>query len=110
MMTLACTLVATVAFFLLVPVLFFLVRILGVYTIVREKQCQVFTLFGNVVAIIDEPGLHFLIGKMGLKALVIRLIGKLYVIERVGHISDETPPRSEYRRAARAGQAERRAG
>jgi regulator of protease activity HflC (stomatin/prohibitin superfamily) len=80
-MTLACTLVAMVAFFLLVPVLFFLVRILGVYTIVREKQCQVFTLFGNVVAIIDEPGLHFLIGKMGLKALVIRLIGKLYVID-----------------------------
>jgi len=38
-------------------------------------------LFGKVVTVIEEPGLHFLWLKMGLKAPVVRWIGKLYVVD-----------------------------
>ncbi len=51
------------------------------YTTVQESTCQVYTLFGKVVAIIDEPGLHFLWPRLTWKALVINLLGKAYVLD-----------------------------
>jgi len=51
------------------------------YTTVYESTCQVFTLFGKVVAIIDEPGLHFLWPRLTWKALVINLLGKVYTLD-----------------------------
>ena len=32
----------------------------GLYTIVDERRCHVYVLFGKVVGVLDEPGLHFL--------------------------------------------------
>ena len=40
------------------PLLLGLARTLGVFTIVRERRCHVYVLFGTVIGKIDEPGLH----------------------------------------------------
>jgi len=70
-----------VACFILVPVIFWLLRFFGVYAIVEERTCYVYVLFGKVVAVIDEPGLHILIFKLGLKAPIVRWLGRLYVLD-----------------------------
>jgi regulator of protease activity HflC (stomatin/prohibitin superfamily) len=69
------------ASFVLVPVLLGLLRMFGLYTIVEEGRCHVYVLFGKVVAIINEPGLHILLFKLGLKAPIVRWMGKLYVLD-----------------------------
>jgi regulator of protease activity HflC (stomatin/prohibitin superfamily) len=51
------------------------------YTTVYESTCQVYTLFGKVVDIIDRPGLHFLWPRLTWKALVINLLGKVYLLD-----------------------------
>jgi regulator of protease activity HflC (stomatin/prohibitin superfamily) len=70
-----------IAWFAIVPVIFWLLRILGVYAIVEERTCNVYVLFGKVVAVLDEPGLHILLFKLGLKAPIVRWLGRLYVLD-----------------------------
>jgi regulator of protease activity HflC (stomatin/prohibitin superfamily) len=67
--------------FVLVPVIFAILRFLGVYAIVEERTCYVYVLFGKVVAIINEPGLHILLLRLGLKAPIVRWLGRLYVLD-----------------------------
>ena len=47
----------------------------GFYTIVEERQCKVYVLFGKVIGQLDEPGLHFLLPKLGLRALIVNFFG-----------------------------------
>lgn len=63
------------------PVIRWLLRILGVYVVVQERQALVYVLFGNVVGVIQEPGLHFLWKDIGIWALFVNWIGKKYVID-----------------------------
>src|SRR5438270_13286317 len=65
----------------LVPVLLGLLRMFGIYTTVQEGSCHVYVLFGKVAAIINEPGLHILLLKLGLKAPIVRWLGRLYVLD-----------------------------
>lgn len=67
--------------FVVVPICFGLLRLFGFYTIVEERQCKVYVLFGKVVATIDEPGLHLLIFKLGLKAPLVSFLGKCNVLD-----------------------------
>jgi regulator of protease activity HflC (stomatin/prohibitin superfamily) len=67
--------------FILVPLVFGLARFLGLYTIVEERQCKVYMLFGKVVTVIDEPGLHLLIHKLGVKAPLVNFLGKCYTLD-----------------------------
>src|SRR5438874_11234517 len=67
--------------YILVPAFFWLLRFFGVYAIVEERACYVYVLFGKVVAIINEPGLHILLFKLGLKAPIVRWLGRLYVLD-----------------------------
>ena len=67
--------------FLLVPILLFLVRSIGLYTIVHECTCQVYVLFGKVVGTIDEPGLHVLPFKLGPAAFLVNWIGQRHVLD-----------------------------
>jgi regulator of protease activity HflC (stomatin/prohibitin superfamily) len=67
--------------FLLVPILLFLVRVIGLYTIVHECTCQVYVLFGKVVGTIDEPGLHLLPFKLGPAAFLVNWIGQRHVLD-----------------------------
>jgi len=67
--------------FLLVPAIFLVLQFFGFYVIVPERTCYVYVLFGKVVAIINEPGLHILFLKLGLKAPIVRWLGRLYVLD-----------------------------
>jgi regulator of protease activity HflC (stomatin/prohibitin superfamily) len=72
---------AFIGSFVLMPAIFWLLRFFGFYAIVPERTCCVFVLFGKVVAVIDEPGLHLLLFKLGLKAPIVRWLGRLYVLD-----------------------------
>src|SRR5271170_862926 len=67
--------------FIVVPIFLGIVRLFGLYTIVEEWQCRVYMLFGKVVAVIDEPGLHFLIFKLGIRAPLVNFLGKCHVLD-----------------------------
>lgn len=70
-----------VGLFILFPILFGIARLFGLYTIVEERQCKVYMLFGKVIAVIDQPGLHLLIFKMGLKAPLVNFLGKCHTLD-----------------------------
>jgi regulator of protease activity HflC (stomatin/prohibitin superfamily) len=63
------------------PVIFWILRFFGFYAIVEERTCYVYVLFGKVVAILNEPGLHILLFQLGLKAPVVRWLGRLYILD-----------------------------
>ena len=64
-----------------VPMLLGVCRMLGLYTIVEERTCRVYVLLGKVVAVLDEPGLHFLWPRLGWKALLVNWFGRCQVID-----------------------------
>lgn len=69
-------------FFLIgVPVFLFFVRVAGLYAIVEERTAHVYVLFGNVVGVLNEPGLHFLPARLGLAAFVVRWVGRRHIID-----------------------------
>ena len=74
-------LMAFVAPFLLEPLLLGLAKMFGLYAVVREGTCRVYMLFGRVVGVVDEPGLHFLPAKLGLSSLVINLLGVCHELD-----------------------------
>ncbi|PTX92125.1 band 7 protein [Verrucomicrobia bacterium LW23] len=67
--------------FIAVPVFLFFVELFGLYVVVQERQCVVYTLFGKVEAVIDEPGFHFLPFVLGLKAFIISFFGSTNTID-----------------------------
>jgi regulator of protease activity HflC (stomatin/prohibitin superfamily) len=73
---LASALITLLGLFLLLGILRILAKVFGFYAIVRERHCLVYTLFGKVVATLDEPGFNFLWARLGAKALIINLFGK----------------------------------
>ncbi len=56
-------------------------RIFGFFAIVQERSCRVYMLFGKVIGVIDEPGLHFLPAVLGPAAFVINFLGTCYVLD-----------------------------
>jgi len=64
-----------------VPIAFALARAFGAYVAIDERRAKVFTLFGEVIGTIDEPGLHFLWAKLGVKAVLIPIFGKVYTVD-----------------------------
>jgi regulator of protease activity HflC (stomatin/prohibitin superfamily) len=65
-----------VASFILVPVFFGLLDQLGLFVVVKERRCLVYILFGKVVGILSEPGIHFLPAKLGVKAFLVNWVGR----------------------------------
>jgi len=61
---------------IVLPALFGIAKALGLYAVVREREAQVFTLFGRVLGVLDEPGLRFPIQRFGLKAVLVPFFGK----------------------------------
>lgn len=64
-----------------VPVAMGIAQAFGLYTIIEERRAKVFVLFGEVLGTIDEPGLHFLWAKLGIKAVLIPLFGKVHNVD-----------------------------
>lgn len=73
--------ISFLAFFIVVPLLLGIARLLGIYAIVNERRCLVYVLFGKVIAVLDEPGIHFLWVKMGWRAPITALFGRCYTID-----------------------------
>jgi regulator of protease activity HflC (stomatin/prohibitin superfamily) len=70
-----------VGLFIIGPVLLGFCRAFGVYTLVQERQCKVYVLFGKVLLTLNEPGLHLLWFKLGWRAPLVNWIGKVYVLD-----------------------------
>jgi regulator of protease activity HflC (stomatin/prohibitin superfamily) len=81
METLAVALITFGVLFILIPVLLFLVRVIGLYTIVEERTCHVYVLFGRVLGTIDEPGLHILPFRLGPAAFLVNWIGQRHILD-----------------------------
>lgn len=73
--------VTFVAMFIIAPMVLGLLRAFGLYTIVYEGRCHVYVLFGQVLAVLREPGLYFLWGKLGWNALIVNWLGRCHVID-----------------------------
>lgn len=75
---------AVVTFFamwFLMPLFLFFIRLLGLYTVVNEGTCQVFILFGKVIGILKEPGLHILPLKIGPGAFLVNWFGNRRILD-----------------------------
>lgn len=58
-----------------------MLRVLGIYDVVRERTCHVYMLFGQVVGIVSEPGLAILPTVLGPRAFLVRLFGQRHVLD-----------------------------
>src|SRR3974390_2583491 len=65
----------------LVPVFFGFCRAFGIYVVVQERQARVYVLFGKVALVLDQPGLHLLWFKLGLKAPLVNWLGRCHVLD-----------------------------
>jgi regulator of protease activity HflC (stomatin/prohibitin superfamily) len=70
-----------IGLFVATPILSGLLRMFGFYTVVQERQCKVYILFGKVILTLDEPGLHLLWFKLGWKAPVVNWLGRCRVLD-----------------------------
>jgi regulator of protease activity HflC (stomatin/prohibitin superfamily) len=83
-MSLSLLAVAAVAFlgmWIAVPIFFWVLRSFGFYVIVPERRALVYTLFGKVVAVFDEPGMYSMWPRLGIRSLLVPLLGKRYVLD-----------------------------
>ena len=72
-----------IAFFLgliFIPIALTLTRVFGFYAVVGECESHVFTLFGKVLGVLDEPGLQIPVARFGPKALLVPFFGKRNVV------------------------------
>ncbi|HUP23245.1 MAG TPA: SPFH domain-containing protein [Thermoanaerobaculia bacterium] len=81
MIFLVSVVVTFILCFILVPILFGIVRLLGLYLTVGECRCKVFTLFGKVLGVLDEPGLNFPVLRFGPRAMMVPFFGKVYELD-----------------------------
>lgn len=63
-----------------IPIALKLAKVFGLYAAVGECEAHVFTLFGKVLGVIDEPGLRFPMARFGPKAFLVPFFGKRHVV------------------------------
>lgn len=69
------------AWWIAMPILFAIFRSIGLYIVVHERRAHVYTLFGKVVAVFDQPGMYSMWPKIGARSLLVPLLGKRYVLD-----------------------------
>jgi regulator of protease activity HflC (stomatin/prohibitin superfamily) len=75
---------AAISFFVFLiaePIIMGIIQFFGLFTIVEERQCKVYTLFGNVLGVLEEPGLHLLFAKFGFNAFLVNFFGKCQTLD-----------------------------
>jgi regulator of protease activity HflC (stomatin/prohibitin superfamily) len=75
---------AAVTFFGLLiglPILIGILKYLCWFTTVNECRCKVFVLFGKVIGVIDEPGLHITPISIGPGVLLVPFFGKVHTLD-----------------------------
>ena len=70
-----------VAMFFIEPLVLGLIRLFGLFAVVEERTCRVYTLFGKVRAVLTEPGLYFLPVAVGPAAFIVHFFGKCDVLD-----------------------------
>ncbi len=78
---LIATAVGFFGMFIAMPLFLAFLRGLGGYVIIEERRAHVYVLFGKVIGIIDEPGFHILLFKLGPAALIVHWLGKCHVLD-----------------------------
>lgn len=73
--------VTFLAMWFVMPIALWFLRQFGLYTVVQEGTCQVFVLFGRVIGILKEPGLHILPFKLGPSAFLVKWLGKCSILD-----------------------------
>lgn len=53
-------------------------KLFGFYVTIKERESSVYILFGDIVGVIDKPGLHFLWTELGWRAFFVNWLGKVY--------------------------------
>jgi regulator of protease activity HflC (stomatin/prohibitin superfamily) len=71
--------VAVLCCFIFETLVLSLLKLFGVYTIVNENEARVYMLFGNLLGVIKEPGLHFLWSEIGPGAIIVNILGQCHV-------------------------------
>ena len=66
-----------------VPLFLIALSAINFYTVIMEGRCKVYMLFGRVLGVIPEPGLHFLWLRLGPEAVLVRFFGRVYEIESI---------------------------
>ncbi len=59
-----------------------ILKTINFYTAVSEGRCKVYLLFGKVLGVVEEPGLHLLWIDLGPQAALVRFFGRIYEIDR----------------------------
>lgn len=75
---------AALAFFGLLiglPILLGILKYLCWFTTVNECRCKVFVLFGKVIGVINEPGLHITPFSIGPGVLLVPFFGKVHTLD-----------------------------
>ena len=70
-----------VGMLVLIPLLLAFISFTGFFTIVEERRCRVYVLFGHVLGVFDEPGLHFLPVRLGPAAFIVNWLGRCYTLD-----------------------------
>jgi len=81
MNTLIAAFLTFVACFIVLPMVLALARAFGLYATVNEGECRVYVLFGKVIAVLDEPGLHFLLTKLAWRTPLVNWLGRCHVLD-----------------------------
>lgn len=63
------------------PIFFGFARLFGVYATVSESTCKVYVLFGKVIGVLEDPGLHSPLVELGPRALLVNFFGKVHELD-----------------------------
>jgi regulator of protease activity HflC (stomatin/prohibitin superfamily) len=64
-----------------IPILLVFLRGINFFTTVMEGRAKVYMLFGRVLGVIAEPGLHLLWLRLGPQAVLVRFFGRVHEID-----------------------------
>ena len=64
-----------------IPILLVFLGAINFYTTVMEGRAKVYVLFGRVLGVVSEPGLHFLWLQLGPQAVLVRFFGQVHEID-----------------------------
>ena len=64
-----------------VPLALGVLKGINFYTTVNEGRCKMYVLFGKVLGVVDQPGLHLLWLTLGPQAALVRFFGRVYEID-----------------------------
>lgn len=67
-----------VACFFLEPFILGVLKLFNFYTVVNEREARVYVLFGKVLGVVDQPGLHLLWFAVGPLVILVHFFGQCY--------------------------------